>query len=996
MANTVSILNYANTFGDWIIATNSLAKENNDLAANNYHKTSGTLYLDTSSLALQANGNANFGSQLSVQGIGSSLYVQTNANFGSQVYFSNSALTLTANGLVLINGVGTGIVVANTANVGGNFNVTGATSLANTLNVTSATSLSNTLNVTGATSLANTLNVTGATTLIGAASLSNTLNVTGATSLANTLNVTGATTLIGATSLANTLNVTGATSLANTLNVTGATSLANTLNVTGATSLANTLKVTGATSLVNTLNVTGATSLANTLNVTGATSLANTLNVTGATSLANTLNVTGATTLIGTTSLANTLNVTGATSLANTLNVTGATTLTNVNLNILQANTSVNTPLLGVSNVGYINNIQANTSVNTNIITAYSGAMTNLQVLNQLTVAGNFVLTGTTVYTSNTFTLSQGTSTGIISAYTVSRGNTSTAASIRWNEPNTYWDIVNVNSNVYSQILTSSMLSNSIASTSNSTIATSFVANTLNGIISSETSRATAAEALLAPLASPTFTGTVSGITKAMVGLGSIDNTTDLLKPVSTATTTAIGVETTRATAAEALKAPLVSPNLSGLPTAPTAVSTDNSTLLATTAYVTNRINSLINAAPAALDTLGEIATQLAADESAAAALTTAVSLKAPLASPTFTGTVSGITKAMVGLGSVDNTTDLLKPVSTATTTAIGVETTRATAAEALLAPLASPTFTGTVSGITKAMVGLGSVDNTADAAKPVSTATATAIGVETSRATAAEALKAPLASPTFTGTVTAPTFSGALSGNATNITGTYAGAITSSQVTTGLSYTPVQQGTGVGQLGNLVKIGWSGSGLKVTVDVSDLGVFLLSSNYNGYSPTLTGTGASGTWSIDISGNAATATNITAYTINQSVGSGNDVQHNSLGLGTTAPGSGALYATGNITAYSDQRLKENVNIIPNSLEKVKSLRGVTFTRNDKEDTNKLYTGVIAQEVLAVLPEAVFENCNGMYSVDYGNMVGLLIEAIKDLAKEIDILKQNNL
>ena len=831
MANTVSILNYANTFGDWIIATNSLAKENNDLAANNYHKTSGTLYLDTSSLALQANGNANFGSQLSVQGIGSSLYVQTNANFGSQVYFSNSALTLTANGLVLINGVGTGIVVANTANVGGNFNVTGATSLANTLNVTSATSLA------------------------------------------------------------------------------------------------------------NTLNVTGATSLANTLNVTGATSLANTLNVTGATSLANTLNVTGATTLIGTTSLANTLNVTGATSLANTLNVTGATTLTNVNLNILQANTSVNTPLLGVSNVGYINNIQANTSVNTNIITAYSGAMTNLQVLNQLTVAGNFVLTGTTVYTSNTFTLSQGTSTGIISAYTVSRGNTSTAASIRWNEPNTYWDIVNVNSNVYSQILTSSMLSNSIASTSNSTIATSFVANTLNGIISSETSRATAAEALLAPLASPTFTGTVSGITKAMVGLGSIDNTTDLLKPVSTATTTAIGVETTRATAAEALKAPLVSPNLSGLPTAPTAVSTDNSTLLATTAYVTNRINSLINAAPAALDTLGEIATQLAADESAAAALTTAVSLKAPLASPTFTGTVSGITKAMVGLGSVDNT---------------------------------------------------------ADAAKPVSTATATAIGVETSRATAAEALKAPLASPTFTGTVTAPTFSGALSGNATNITGTYAGAITSSQVTTGLSYTPVQQGTGVGQLGNLVKIGWSGSGLKVTVDVSDLGVFLLSSNYNGYSPTLTGTGASGTWSIDISGNAATATNITAYTINQSVGSGNDVQHNSLGLGTTAPGSGALYATGNITAYSDQRLKENVNIIPNSLEKVKSLRGVTFTRNDKEDTNKLYTGVIAQEVLAVLPEAVFENCNGMYSVDYGNMVGLLIEAIKDLAKEIDILKQNNL
>jgi hypothetical protein len=64
----------------------------------------------------------------------------------------------------------------------------------------------------------------------------------------------------------------------------------------------------------------------------------------------------------------------------------------------------------------------------------------------------------------------------------------------------------------------------------------------------------------------------------------------------------------------------------------------------------------------------------------------------------------------------------------------------------ALLAPLASPTFTGTVAGITKAMVGLGSVDNTSDASKPVSTAQQTAL-----------ALKAPLASPTFSGTVRLP-----------------------------------------------------------------------------------------------------------------------------------------------------------------------------------------------------------------------------------------------
>lgn len=113
-------------------------------------------------------------------------------------------------------------------------------------------------------------------------------------------------------------------------------------------------------------------------------------------------------------------------------------------------------------------------------------------------------------------------------------------------------------------------------------------------------------------------------------------------------------------------------------------------------------------------------------------ATSTALALKAPIASPTFTGTVGGITKTMVGLANVDNTSDAAKPVSTATSTAL-----------ALKANLASPTFTGTVGGITKSMVGLSNVDNTSDAAKPISTAEQTALD-----------LKAPIASPTFTGTV--------------------------------------------------------------------------------------------------------------------------------------------------------------------------------------------------------------------------------------------------
>ena len=133
---------------------------------------------------------------------------------------------------------------------------------------------------------------------------------------------------------------------------------------------------------------------------------------------------------------------------------------------------------------------------------------------------------------------------------------------------------------------------------------------------------------------------------------------------------------------------------------------------------------------------LGNVDNTADAAKPVSTAAQAALDLKAPLASPAFTGTVTGVTKAMVGLGNVDNTADAAKPVSTA-----------AQAALDLKAPLASPAFTGTVTGVTKAMVGLGNVDNTADAAKPVSTA-----------AQAALDLKAPLASPTFTGTVTVPT----------------------------------------------------------------------------------------------------------------------------------------------------------------------------------------------------------------------------------------------
>jgi len=103
---------------------------------------------------------------------------------------------------------------------------------------------------------------------------------------------------------------------------------------------------------------------------------------------------------------------------------------------------------------------------------------------------------------------------------------------------------------------------------------------------------------------------------------------------------------------------------------------------------------------------------------------------------------------------------------------------------------------------------------------------------------------------------------------------------------------------------------------------------------------------------------------------------------------------------GNVTAYSDIRVKTNLEVIPDALNKLCQLNGYTFDRTDVaycDDTKKplspvRQTGVVAQEVLKVLPEAVTGSEESHYSVAYGNLAGLLIEAIKELKKEVEELK----
>ena len=100
---------------------------------------------------------------------------------------------------------------------------------------------------------------------------------------------------------------------------------------------------------------------------------------------------------------------------------------------------------------------------------------------------------------------------------------------------------------------------------------------------------------------------------------------------------------------------------------------------------------------------------------------------------------------------------------------------------------------------------------------------------------------------------------------------------------------------------------------------------------------------------------------------------------------------GSFTATGNVTAYSDIKLKENIEPIANPLDKVNQINGVTFDRIDTPELGR-QMGVIAQDVEKVCPELVSTDEEGTKSVAYGNMVGLLIEAIKDQQKQIDELK----
>jgi hypothetical protein len=190
-----------------------------------------------------------------------------------------------------------------------------------------------------------------------------------------------------------------------------------------------------------------------------------------------------------------------------------------------------------------------------------------------------------------------------------------------------------------------------------------------------------------AALATKTYAdNAIAALTKTSIGLSDVDNTSDASKPVSAAQEYAIAEAKTEAITAAGSAADtkvsdhnLLETNVHGIP---------DTSVLATLTDITNAVDGAVVDQSTLAGTglyWNSVDTQFEVDETHITEATeTALDLKAPLANPTFTGTVEGITKSMVGLENVDNTSDADKPISTATQDALDLK-----------APISAPSFTG-------------------------------------------------------------------------------------------------------------------------------------------------------------------------------------------------------------------------------------------------------------------------------------------------------------
>jgi hypothetical protein len=893
MANTVSILGYANTFGDWLVTTNALVQENNSLASNNYTKSTGTLFLNDPSLGLQVANNAILGGQLQVVGLGSSAFVQNNLRVDGQVYFTNTSLSLVASGQanisgpILAMGSGTGLAVSNNATVGGNITTTGNETVGGNITVTGTGRINGNFSTNGTAAVVGTLTVNGATTI------SNTVVISGATVISNNFTYTQS---------------------------------GYGTNLT----LQNQLL---SDSVVSNTFFSAPRSFATI-------------------SYANTV-------------YANNFSFSNH-SIANTIT----------------ANTVINTPVINLT---------------TTLGGSGANAFFNGVSVNNLTVNSNFILTGTTINSSNTYQLNQGNVTGITSQYSVFRGGGGNAnAVISWNEPLTQWQINDIGTGTYYRVLTDQFKSDSSNSNNSSIVATSAAVFNANNYLQTYTNTANTylQSFVLSKNAYSSITANTIAVS-ANAYNGGLNITTSVANGISilannTSKTIDFGLETTGVTSktyGDESNIPAITVDKFGrvLAVSNTTVSIPPGTkVYANTGDLTANANT------------GIVAIGLP-DQLSVTPKTYGNTSSVPIITVDSKGRITSIANSATVSGQIG------------ATGATGLFLTAATVVGNDLQVTYSNTYSfvaGNVRGVTGVTGATGTVS--------VGTVSTGAAGS--------------LAAITNTGTVGAAVFNFTIPQGATGPTGlTGVTGVTGVSGVTGVTGPYIASAAVVGtqlQLTRSDSVVVSATG-SILGPVGPTGV-------TGVTGVTGSAGVTGVTGVSVTGAAVSGGSLTIYTTSTSFNAGSVLgppgpqgpggptgptgppgtgfspyspgQVSSLGVGTAATGTnGEIVAIGNITAgYSDDRLKKRLGVIENALAKVLSLTGFVYEPNElakelgydaKEDERDV--GLSAQDVQRVQPEVVVPSPldNNYLTVRYEKLIPLLVEAIKELKLELDEIKK---
>ena len=999
MANTTSILSYANTFGDWVVQSNSLSKENNDLAANNYIKPTGTLYLNGLPLGLQVANNAVIGGQLQVQGTGSSAFIQNNLTVSTgQVYFSNTILGLTNAGQANIGGPllalssGNGLIVSNNAIVQGNTSVwgdtiiTGNTSIANNLVVTKNTS-SNNINITY-NSNTNTL------TVFNNAYVNNDLNVSNKT----------LTYILQANSSVNTatLGVTGSS----ILNIVQANTNVNTatLSVTGS----SILNIVQANTNVNTatLSVTG-TSYINTVVANGTSSLLSDVVVGNPTGTPANLTVTGNFVINGQT-LLDTDRITLKAVSPQTIGAGYDYLVVNrgESANVVNANSQIrwNEPsrywdIRDISSPTNYYRILTNQHLSDSTTTANSTIVATAQAVKSLNdnlqsqITANVSILSAAVTSSysrantsaNSFICTTGSITPASGVVTLTSGNGVTAVgSGNTITINTAQDIRTTASPTFQALSLTSALPLIYGGTG-ATSSAGALANMLPGGATYGYVLTTGGAGSYSWAPQIGTSGVPPGTT---INSARLSYTATAGQTLFTTPTYIIGsgqlrvyVDGVRQYLSDYTETTTTSVTLN------VGCALNDTVLVEVDGYIINPYyaNNITFTSPQ-----GGI---VAAANTIQAAIADLETRKATLASPQLTGTPLSVTAAVGTNNTQIATTGFVYNV---------LGTTSATYAHSI---------SGNAAGLSVTLA-------VASGGTGVTTSTGTGSNVlSTSPTLVTPVLGTPTSGNFSTGSFTWPTFN-------QNTTGLAAKASTLSQ----------NGGTGTAMTFN-----WSGQGGQPTWlwggnDGSNHYVYNPSNFSVNYASSCGNADTVDNWHRDDliawsnhtgipgqissldqyvnTGNSPTFAGLTVGTGGSSAITMQDTDegartihcnshrigflNNTGGWGSYCNDDGSWTSTQNITAYSDIKFKENIQTIDSALEKTLNLRGVYYTRKDKDDKTRK-VGVIAQEIQEILPEVVKTHITDddiTLSVDYGNITALLIEAIKELKLEIDILKGN--